>query len=212
MTFRAVTFDMGGVLSLPPAGVLYRRWEAHMGLPEGTAFNIFIANNPAFQQALIGQATAEDAWAEASRQLSLTLGVSLTPDELDASTVEIWKSRAWDEELLAFIRELRAEYKTGVISNAYPGTRERVEEYVNSDTFDVIVFSDEEGVAKPDPEIYWRALSRLEVKAEETIFIDDLLPNVEAAQALGIRAIHCTGSLNVQEAINRLLRSQPSGS
>jgi epoxide hydrolase-like predicted phosphatase len=211
MTFRAVTFDMGGVLTPPPAGVLYRRWEAHLGLPKGTAFNILIANNSVFQQAVIGQAAKEEVWPETSRQLLLTTGISLSPAELETSMVEIWKSRAWDEELLAFIRALRSEYQTGVISNAFPGTRERVEEYVNGDTFDVILFSDEEGVAKPDPEIYRRALSRLGVLAEETIFVDDLLPNVEAARTLGMQAVHYTGPVRVQELVNPLLRSHRSG-
>ena len=211
MTFCAVTFDMGGVLTPPPAGVLYRRWEVHLGLPEGTAFNILIANNAVFQQAVIGKVAKEEVWLETSRQLLLSTGISLAPAELETSMMEIWKSRAWDEELLAFIRALRSEYKTGVISNAFPGTRERVEEYVNSDTFDVILFSDEEGVAKPDPEIYRWALSRLDVLAEETIFVDDLLPNVEAAQTLGLHAIHYTGPVRVQELVNRLLHSPPPG-
>jgi len=117
----------------------------------------------------------------------------------------------WDTELLAFIRGLRPRYKTGVISNATPGTREWAKEYVNSDTFDVILFSGEEGVAKPDSEIYRRALSRLGVTAEETIFVDDWLPNVEAARGLGIHAVHHTGSLKVQEAINCLLCPRSPG-
>jgi hypothetical protein len=40
--------------------------------------------------------------------------------------------------------------------------------------------------------------------------VDDYLPNVESAQALGIYAIHCIGSLSVQETLNRILSSQPA--
>jgi HAD superfamily hydrolase (TIGR01509 family) len=169
----------------------------------GGLFEILYCN-PVAQRALIGQATGKEMQEEAMRLLSLT------PDEWEAFQTDHGKDVAWDIELLAFIRTLKSRYKTGVISNSVRGIRERVKEYVNNDTFDVIVFSDEEGVAKPDPEIYYRALLQLGVAAEETIFVDDYLPNVEGAQALGIYAVHCIGSLNVQGTLNRILSSQPA--
>ena len=201
-TFRAVTFDMGGVLFTPPLSAWIHKWEARLGLPGGDLFQVLYCN-PVAQRALIGQATGEEMAAEMRRRLPLA------PDEWKEFQAD--RRLEWDTELLAFIRELGPTYKTGVISNATPGTREWAKEYINSDTFDVILFSAEEGVAKPDSEIYRRALSRLEVTAEETIFVDDWLPNVEAARGLGIHAIHHTGSLKVQEAINRLLCPQPPG-
>jgi epoxide hydrolase-like predicted phosphatase len=143
---------------------------------------------------------------EAQRRLSLS------PEQWEEFQAERRKSQTWDTELLAFIRNLRPRYKTGVISNGSPGTREWAAEYVNGDTFDAIVFSDEEGVAKPDPEIYRQALSRLGVAAEETIYVDDLLPNVKAARSLGIHAIYHTGSTKVQDAVNHLLPPQLPGS
>lgn len=51
-------------------------------------------------------------------------------------------------------QSLRPRYKTGTISDVWPDAREMVAAYVNDSTFDVIVFSGEEGVRKPDPEIY----------------------------------------------------------
>jgi HAD superfamily hydrolase (TIGR01509 family) len=166
MPFRAVTFDLGGVLRPPPESVRNGKWEERLGLPEGGLFEV-LYSNPVAQQALIGQATGKEMREEARRLLSLT------PDEWKAFQTDRGKDVAWDTELLAFIRTLKSRYKTGVISNSARGMRERVKEYVNNDTFDVIVFSDEEGVAKPDPGIYHRALLRLGVAAEETIFVDD---------------------------------------
>lgn len=204
MTFRAVTFDPGGVLLPLPESVLNRKWKARFGLPEGDLAEAFFCNSVA-QRALIEQATSEEMRAEARWRLPQT------PEEWEEFQADRRKNQAWDTELLAFIRELRSRYETGVICNGTPGVWEWARAYVNSDTFDVILFSAEEGVAKPDLEIYRRALSRLGVMAEETIFVDDWLPNVEAARTLGIHAVHHTGSLKVQEAINRLLCPQPPG-
>jgi putative hydrolase of the HAD superfamily len=55
--------------------------------------------------------------------------------------------------------------------------------------FDVLVWSFQLGIAKPDPAIYRHTLDELGSRPEETLFIDDKRENVEAARALGIQAI-----------------------
>jgi putative hydrolase of the HAD superfamily len=53
---------------------------------------------------------------------------------------------------------------------------------------DIFVFSHRIKCAKPDPDVYRRALETIGSTAQQTIFIDDLLENVLAARALGMRA------------------------
>ncbi len=53
-----------------------------------------------------------------------------------------------------------------------------------------IIVSGEVKLKKPDPAIYHLALSRFNVKGEETIFIDDNLRNIESAERQGIHVIH----------------------
>lgn len=42
---------------------------------------------------------------------------------------------------------------------------------------------------KPDPEFYKHALDLLKVQASEVVFLDDIGPNLKAAQKLGITTI-----------------------
>ena len=56
--------------------------------------------------------------------------------------------------------------------------------------FDGTVVSGEEGVVKPDPEIYLRLMQRYAITASRAVFIDDRLENVEAARQLGLYGIH----------------------
>ncbi len=56
--------------------------------------------------------------------------------------------------------------------------------------FEGIIVSGEEKTRKPFAEIYELTLSRFNIKAEESLFIDDNLRNIEAAKNLGINAIH----------------------
>ena len=206
MTIRAVVFDLDGVLCRHEDSGVSCRWEARCGLPEGGLRRLF-SEGPIARRSLMGKATIEEAyaefWVEVQRRFSLT------SDELEAWRDEARQAsmeRKWDDELLAFIQALRPGVRTGLISNAWVGTREKVKEHIHSRTFDVILFSAEEGVAKPDAEIYRRALSRLGVAAEEVIFVDDWPPNLESARAIGIHALRFTGSLAVREEINRLMQ------
>jgi 2-haloacid dehalogenase len=55
--------------------------------------------------------------------------------------------------------------------------------------FDGTVVSSAERVAKPDPEIFRRLLSRFELTPERTVFIDDAEANVAAARELGMQTV-----------------------
>jgi putative hydrolase of the HAD superfamily len=58
--------------------------------------------------------------------------------------------------------------------------------------FELVVDSAFVGMRKPDPEIYELTLERLggEIGAADCLFVDDVLPNVEAARELGMGAVH----------------------
>lgn len=60
--------------------------------------------------------------------------------------------------------------------------------------FEDIVISGIEGLLKPQPEIYHALLERNEIAAADCIFIDDRMPNIDGAKAVGMDAIHFTGA------------------
>ena len=60
--------------------------------------------------------------------------------------------------------------------------------------FEGIVVSGEEKTRKPFKEIYETTLNRFNIKADQSIFIDDNLRNIEAANTLGINGVHFKSS------------------
>ena len=70
--------------------------------------------------------------------------------------------------------------------------------------FEGIVVSGEEKCIKPDPEIYNILLSRYNLIPEETVFIDDNMNNIQAAQALNIHGIHFTSPAELGKDLTRL--------
>ncbi|WP_305817395.1 HAD family hydrolase [Photobacterium leiognathi] len=55
--------------------------------------------------------------------------------------------------------------------------------------FDGAIVSADVGMLKPQPEIYHSLLNKFELIASETVFIDDMLYNVEGAKSVGMHAI-----------------------
>ena len=78
---------------------------------------------------------------------------------------------------------------TNMEAETYPQRRER---YAFLRSFDGTVVSSQEGVIKPDPEIFHRLLQRYGLRADATLMIDDASRNVAAAHALGLDAIRFT--------------------
>ena len=60
--------------------------------------------------------------------------------------------------------------------------------------FDGVVVSGLEHLVKPDPRIYRVFSERYGIDPQVCVFIDDSLPNVEAARHYGMRALHFTGA------------------
>ena len=56
--------------------------------------------------------------------------------------------------------------------------------------FDGIIVSGQEGVAKPDAEIFRILLDRFGLTAATTLFIDDTTVNIKGARMLGFQALH----------------------
>lgn len=137
------------------------------------------------------------------------------------------ESVSWEEAQycwLGFIRDvpvdrlrnllkLREEYHICLLSNTNPfimaftrSDKFSDEHKPIGDYFDTLFCSYEMQAYKPNPDIYLKALAADGMKAEETIFVDDSLKNVKAAEALGIHGLHVAPDEDWMEKLTELLR------
>ncbi|WP_417462558.1 HAD family hydrolase [Kordiimonas sp.] len=65
-------------------------------------------------------------------------------------------------------------------------------EYAFTDLFGGVVVSGAEGLVKPDPRIFQLAIDRFGLESEQTVYIDDRLENVQAAEHMGMIGHHFT--------------------
>jgi putative hydrolase of the HAD superfamily len=183
---RAVVFDYGMVLTGPPDPKAHASLLRITGLPLDRFENFYWADRHDYD---LGVLTGIDFWEKfiADAGLSLEPGVA---DELNQ-----WDSQMWTAQnpvMLAWHVQLKERgLRTAILSNMGDSVLANIErEFAWIQDFDVLVWSYQLHMAKPDPEIYRYVLKELGTLPDETLFLDDKLVNIQAARALGIRAIH----------------------
>ncbi|MCR5753334.1 MAG: HAD family phosphatase [Acetatifactor sp.] len=66
------------------------------------------------------------------------------------------------------------------------------------------ILSYKEKMVKPDPAIYKLLMERYGLKAQESVFLDDTLANVEAARLVGMHGIHFKSKEQATEELEKM--------
>lgn len=202
MQLRAVIFDFGGVIVRTDDRTPRERLAARLGIAYDQLSSLVFDSESALQ-ATLGKITTQEHWEALRNELGLS------QDDHANLPLDFWGGDVLDQELVDYIRALRPDYKTSLISNAWDDLRQVLEyTWKISDVFDEIIISAEVGVAKPDPRIYQIALERLAVAPQQAVFVDDFPANIAGARAVGMHAIHFKNSLQARKELDRLLNSK----
>ncbi|HQV71158.1 MAG TPA: HAD family phosphatase [Thermoflexales bacterium] len=202
---KALFFDVGGVLVRTMDWSRRFAWEDRLGLGRGM-LEPLVHGNLLHEQQERGELGFDDFW----RETALRLGIA--QDQVAQFREEFYAGDEVNLELISAIRgwELRG-LKTGIISNAPPILRQTLTaQYDIAKYFDAITISGEVGVRKPDAAIYRHALKSLGVAANEAVFVDDLLPNIAGANAIGMTGIHFAENALTIDEITRLVNRNPA--
>jgi len=204
MAISAVIWDLGGVL-LRTEDLSTRQALADRMGKSRTELENLVFDGDSGDRAQLGEISADEHWDNIRRILGLdAAGIS-------EFRRQFWEGDQLDVELVDTIRSLRGRYKTGLLSNAFSDLRQVVTSVLQiSDAFDQMVISAEIHLMKPDARIYQHALQRLGVAAQEAVFIDDMLRNVEGACSQGMKAIHFCQRSQALAELERLLKGGES--
>lgn len=198
MPVTAVVFDIGSVLEVIEDAVFPEPFLARHGIAR-EAFDAAcdFPGDPA-----VGEMTEAEIRAHWQQRLGLSDSQS---DELMADQWT-WYVGTIDEPLLNWYAGLRERgYRTGILSNSGPGAREAERKWGFEELADVIVYSHEVGLKKPDPRIYALTTERLGVPPEQVAFLDDWTPAVEAARAAGWNVVQHVDTPSSVAALETLL-------
>lgn len=185
---RAVVFDYGMVLTGTPDVEAHDAMVRITGLPAERFEQLYWVDRHAYD---LGELSGITFWEKFSRDAGLDLGPGEL-DEINRLDARMWTSQ--DPAMVAWQQRLKQRgLLTAILSNMGDTVLEKIErEFQWIVDFDVLVWSYQLGIAKPDPAIYRHTLQQLGTAPEETLFLDDKLVNIAAARALGINAIQFT--------------------
>lgn len=159
---------------------------------------------------------AEDEWnAEQDRGRSLAEGTE----------IQVAKFPEWEKEIRAYYDNWTTMLRSEIPKNVEVLRKLENTDYelfgltnwshetfpyalANYDFFKLfdgkIVVSGEEKLIKPDPKIWKALLDRYDIKAEESVFIDDNAKNIEVAKSLGFITVHVKEDTDLQSELRNL--------
>jgi putative hydrolase of the HAD superfamily len=173
------------VLTGPPDPEAHAALLRITGLPLARFESLYWADRHAYDE---GKLTGITFWQKFLREAGLSLGPGAV-EELNQWDACMWTTQ--NPAMLAWQQRLKQSGQlTAILSNMGDDVLASVErEFDWIHRFDVLVWSFQLHMAKPDPAIYRHVLQELGVRPEETLFLDDKLVNIETALALGMKAI-----------------------
>ena len=181
--FRAIIFDIGRVLIRVDISRAMEGLASGLSLTPREVWSA-IEKDPHWLDWQEGRISPRD-W---HLHLTKRLGASLAFEQFS----EVW-NRALDPNPIhseSFLEQLSQHYRLALLSNTDPIHMSNEEaRFPFFRFFPIRIYSYRVGASKPDPLIYREALKACKVRAEETVYIDDVAAYAEAAQRLGMAGI-----------------------
>ncbi|WP_299549810.1 HAD family phosphatase [Seonamhaeicola sp.] len=184
---KNIIFDLGGVimnLNVPETIKEFKR----LGIVDIVNDTGHHYTDPIFYDFEIGKVSPIE-FIEKLKSLS-----ALTPSSHDIK--EAWNAMILDmpKEKIRFLKELKRDYNIFLLSNTNSIHQEKFIDEVNrtnnmsfNNLFVKAYYSHEIGLRKPGNEAFCFLLRENNLKANETLFIDDSIDNIRSAEAVGIK-------------------------
>ncbi len=183
--FKAIFFDLGGVLSLG------KSFEMNDGIHKTIARELklpldqyFDSIDTYYSDAMLGRMSKNEAIKMMAKDLNTN------PKKLERLYRQVYKKNfKRNMPLYRFALKLKKQgYKISIISDIWPVAKEVLLDG-RYNRFNDIVTSCDVGVRKISPEIFKIALKRLHVNPKEAIFTDNQKWNLPAPKKLGMTTI-----------------------
>jgi len=183
---KNIIFDLGNVVLDIDLNITIERFKK-LGFPKGENFIGKYRQNGIFHDYEVGKISTIEFIEGIKQQIPTKIK--------DEEIIEAWNALmgGYTEERIKTILKLKETHKVFLLSNTNALHVECVKDKVPivgslDNLFDKTYYSHQMHMSKPSNDIFNQVLIDADIKAEETIFLDDGLANVEAARKLGIES------------------------
>lgn len=185
---KNIIFDLGGVL----LNIDYQKTTnafKQLGYVDFESMYSMLKGNNVFDSLETGHISEEAFY----RYMTGAASVTVTNRQVQAA----WNAMILDfrTESLGHLKILREKYRVFLLSNTNSIHKKAFDLILNEQTgvaglehyFEKAYFSQQVGLRKPDSGIFEHVLQDAGIAATESLFIDDLPPNIETADRLGFK-------------------------
>lgn len=204
MKIEAVVFDFGGVMTTSTMPMRVIELAEAKGIEWGVFKRGFEAHRLDYDA---GRITLAEMYELIWRDAGIVVDADTNAAFMEAD------DRSWcyrNERTLAWMKALRSRgYKIGILTNMAPRFAREHFRSAFADFIaqaDAMVISGDEGIVKPQREIYDLLRGRIALPAASLLFVDDLERNVAAARAAGWQAVRFETNDQVEADFERLLQ------
>ncbi|BFM49052.1 HAD family phosphatase [Marinomonas sp. THO17] len=193
---RVVMFDLGNVLvdlgevsqmhaMLNTQGEESQVWLQWLGSPAVKAFDTGKIDFDTFASRLLAEVNS-NADKESFKQAFQTWPRGLFAGALD------------------LVKQVKPEYHKAILSNTNAAHWPRLlDEMGLAGQFHHYFASHQLGLVKPEPDIYQVVLDKLQVPAQDILFVDDNQINIDMAQSLGMHAYRVKGVTEARQVLEK---------
>jgi len=187
-SYKGFIFDYGGVLVRHQTGADQARLAEIAGISQPQFTELYWAYRPDYDKDLV---TAWEYWANVAEGAGAAFPIDTIEELTEFDTVS-WMQ--FDDAMWDWVEELRTAGKRVAMLSNMPrelgqALRTRT---TRLDCFDHVTLSYEVHTAKPDAAAFEHCLEGLGTPADQLLFFDDRIENVQSAEVLGIRSIQFT--------------------
>jgi hemerythrin-like metal-binding protein len=197
-TIKAILFDFGNVMCHFDNDRFLAGLAAPCGKPAEALKALLYGQSTLLEDYEAGRIGSQAFLAGASD----LCGLALPELEFRRAYTDIFTPM---EATFGLIRKLKPGYRIGLVSNTSPWHFEdAIQTTPVFPLFDSVTLSYEVGASKPDPRLFEDALTKLDLMAEECVYIDDLAPFAQAANTHLMHGLTYTTPVALMTELRRL--------
>lgn len=209
--YTAIIFDLGNVVIELDEEYLLSEFSKLTDLNEKEIWSRYLELSEVYEAHETGHLSDEVF------RLKIREGYGIYPDVSDQHLDDVWSLilKGIPKGIADPLQELKKTHRLFVLSNTNSIHFKRFEEIAYRDLgnglfkecFEKTYYSNEIGLRKPDPRSWQLILNQNSLEPEKTLFLDDRLENIEAANELGIKAVHVPSPQETIKVLNVWMKS-----
>jgi len=195
--YKILIFDFGDVIGSNPASQIFKSISKKFGIKYSLIKKVVSELAPKVQKNKLSE---KIFWRELGKRLKIK-----NTYELKRTWMKVYEENIkLNQDMISLLKKLKKRYKLCLLSNTTKFHKKASFRKKLEKLFDIIVYSCDVGIRKPEKEIYLLLLKKIKEDPQNCIIIDDKIENLKYPKKLGMRTIHFKSSNQLKRQLKKI--------